>query len=415
MKRQKIGVILVVLAVSFGLHIYTALAICTDSVNGVIADGESDYITCIDITNDDLDADEGSNNPEPDTIIVNGTINGDVTGEGRGSVIGASDTITVSSTGVVNGDVSGESGGGAIGAPDTITINGTVVGTVVGENGGSVVGAPDLITINGTVTGDVYGEWGGGGTAASDTITIGTGGTVNGNIEADKWTASGSGNDIITILGTVNGNVYGEYNGVATAVGDDTVTVNVDTGNVTGMIDGNLGTNTLILISNTDLDALEALVAVANPASDSISWDSKTFTWLNFSTIITQGSNPSTVAPPMCNTVTDISAPGLPDGVYCRVLMSDGAWMTDAGTVPANLAQANPIVAVDVFRITGQSVTSADFGGYVQICLPGTGRLIFLDARTSPRAEVEITPVEFINGSTCGWIPNAGTLVLIPQ
>ncbi|PJF22293.1 MAG: hypothetical protein CUN56_06710, partial [Phototrophicales bacterium] len=120
-------------------------------------------------------------------------------------------------------------------------------------------------------------------------------------------------------------------------------------------------------------------------------------------------------APPMCNTVTDINAPGLPDGVYCRVLMRDGAWMTHAGTVPANLAQANPILAVDVFRITGQTVTTDDFGGYVQICLPGgEGRLIFLDATTSPRAQIEITPVEYIDGSTCGWIPNAGTLVLIP-
>jgi len=37
-----------------------------------------------------------------------------------------------------------------------------------------------------------------------------------------------------------------------------------------------------------------------------------------------------------------------------------------------------------------------------------------LDATTSPRTQIEITPVEYIDGSTCGWVPNAGTLVLIP-
>ena len=125
---------------------------------------------------------------------------------------------------------------------------------------------------------------------------------------------------------------------------------------------------------------------------------------------------PVVPAPPMCNEVSgDIVAFGLPDGVYCRVLMQNGRWMTNFGTVPGNLAEASPLIAVDVFRITGETVVNDDFGGYQQVCLPGEGRMIFLDATQSPRPQVEITPVEYVDGATCGWIPNAGTLVLLPQ
>jgi hypothetical protein len=122
---------------------------------------------------------------------------------------------------------------------------------------------------------------------------------------------------------------------------------------------------------------------------------------------------PSGPAPPMCNLIdsTDISAHGLPDGFYCRVLMRDGAWQTHAGTVPQELINNGVILAVDVFELSGQQVNN-HFGGHVPICLSGAGRLIFLDATTSPRAMIELETFSE-GGMTCGWVPNAGTLVLI--
>ena len=117
--------------------------------------------------------------------------------------------------------------------------------------------------------------------------------------------------------------------------------------------------------------------------------------------------------PPMCNVVNDSPATGyaLPDGVYCRVLMQDGGWMANPGTIPQGLVDNSVILAVDVFRIGGGALLAA-FDGHTPVCLRGTGRLIYLDAATSPRTLVELDPT-VRDGSTCGFIPNPGTLVLI--
>ena len=99
-----------------------------------------------------------------------------------------------------------------------------------------------------------------------------------------------------------------------------------------------------------------------------------------------------------------------PDNTYCRLLMKDGGVVNYAGAVPQNLIDLGVILAVDVYRLQGgQSIT--DFGGYSQICLAGEGRLFYLDARTSPRTQVELA-TESVDGFTCGWIPAAGTIVL---
>jgi hypothetical protein len=99
-----------------------------------------------------------------------------------------------------------------------------------------------------------------------------------------------------------------------------------------------------------------------------------------------------------------------PDNTYCRILMKNGAVVNYAGAIPENLIDLGVIFAVDVYRLQGgQGIT--DFGGYSQICLAGQGRLFYLDARTSPRTQVELA-TEIVNGMTCGWIPAAGTVIL---
>ncbi len=100
---------------------------------------------------------------------------------------------------------------------------------------------------------------------------------------------------------------------------------------------------------------------------------------------------------------------GMDDNVYATIHMQDGAWQYNSGGVPQDLLDNGVILAIDIWELGGDQV----FDHYQKVCLLGEGRIIFFDATLSPRPMVEITPVTFEDGYTCGWIPNAGTLVLI--
>ena len=100
---------------------------------------------------------------------------------------------------------------------------------------------------------------------------------------------------------------------------------------------------------------------------------------------------------------------GVDDSVYATIHMQNGVWQYNAGGVPQDLIDYGVIMAIDVWEQGGDQY----FDTYERVCLLGEGRLIYFDATQSPRPQVEITLVDFENGYTCGWIPNAGTLVLI--
>lgn len=100
----------------------------------------------------------------------------------------------------------------------------------------------------------------------------------------------------------------------------------------------------------------------------------------------------------------------MPVGIFCTDLFENGQF-TIAGSVPANLA-SSVIDAVDVGKFNGERTISGEFGVGLPICLEGQGRLFFLDASTSPRAQFELTTF-FVDGRTCGFIINSGTVVLI--
>jgi hypothetical protein len=111
-----------------------------------------------------------------------------------------------------------------------------------------------------------------------------------------------------------------------------------------------------------------------------------------------------------CVLTQNVLAPTAPDNTYCRILMKDGAVVNYSGAVPADLIGLGVIFAVDVYRLQGgQSIT--EFPNYTQVCLAGSGRLFYLDARQSPRTQIELA-TELLDGMTCGWIPATGTLVL---
>jgi hypothetical protein len=99
-------------------------------------------------------------------------------------------------------------------------------------------------------------------------------------------------------------------------------------------------------------------------------------------------------------------------GVFCRVLVQNTVFTGTGAEIGSQAVIDRGIVqAVDVFAIqngTGTPTLSAP----VSVCLLGAGRLIYLDATTSPRTPVDLA-ASFDGAYTCGSISNAGTVALV--
>jgi len=121
---------------------------------------------------------------------------------------------------------------------------------------------------------------------------------------------------------------------------------------------------------------------------------------------------PVTSAPPPVPQRCDVGGYSLeiPEGIFCTDLFANGRILIP-GSIPANLA-SRTIEAVDIGTFNGRTVVSGEFGTGLPICLGGVGQLIFLDASTSPRAQFGLNTFT-IDGKTCGFIINSGTVVLI--
>ena len=89
---------------------------------------------------------------------------------------------------------------------------------------------------------------------------------------------------------------------------------------------------------------------------------------------------------------------GLDSGVHFRQL--DGA-----GIGVQSIIDAGFLEAFDVYGYVEQGV---------DVCFPQVGRVVFLDANTSPRAIVPLQ-ANIVNGQTCVSINSPGSLVLLPQ
>ena len=89
---------------------------------------------------------------------------------------------------------------------------------------------------------------------------------------------------------------------------------------------------------------------------------------------------------------------GLASGVQCQRLDGGGIGIQ-------SIVEAGFIDAVDIWGYVEQGV---------EVCFPQAGRLLFLDARTMPRA---IGPLgsTVVNGMTCASIASPGSIVLMPS
>jgi len=121
---------------------------------------------------------------------------------------------------------------------------------------------------------------------------------------------------------------------------------------------------------------------------------------------------PVVSAPPPVPQKCDVGGFSLeiPEGIFCTDLFANGRILIP-GSIPASIASST-IEAVDIGTFDGKTVISGEFGTGLPICLGGIGRLIFFDASTSPRTPFELDTFT-IDGKTCGFIINSGTVVLI--
>ena len=105
--------------------------------------------------------------------------------------------------------------------------------------------------------------------------------------------------------------------------------------------------------------------------------------------------------------------------VFCRVLYANGApmqWLGgnlyNAGSIGhQGVLDLGVVQAVDVYSPVGLT----EFEGGVEICLKGTGSLIFMAASGAPRVPVLVGSHEIDDfpGFTCATLFEPGTLVLV--
>lgn len=92
----------------------------------------------------------------------------------------------------------------------------------------------------------------------------------------------------------------------------------------------------------------------------------------------------------------------------CRLLVQNGRFINPPEQIGAqNLIDAGVKQAVDIFDPSGTGTAAG-----AQVCLQGSGRLVFLDASTAPRAQSDLG-ASFNGVYSCGFIPGSGTVVLI--
>ena len=81
-----------------------------------------------------------------------------------------------------------------------------------------------------------------------------------------------------------------------------------------------------------------------------------------------------------------------------------------AGIGIQSIIDQNPIDAIDIW---GEGASPGGKGG--EVCFKGHGRIVFLDASTSPRAQSTLSTHLHRSGTqTCTRIPGAGTVVFLP-
>ncbi len=259
----------------------------------------------------------------------------------------------------------------AAGVRSTLWVNGT--------NGGARANLRNVQFLNNIQTST--------GTASASAITAFSGATVTitngifrGNQNSDSYTA---------VIGSIGGGTSVTLNGCMTFdsnVRADGSTAAIDAAALIGS--GGAGT---VTDSRTGLCPAAGFVFPQFPKKKS----KKTAT-----------PRPSPTARPLATTCIDLNQAtgivvhatyGLASGVQCQRLGGGGIGVQA-------IVDGGFIDAVDIWGYVEQGV---------EVCFPQAGNLLFLDARTMPRAIAPLAST-VVNGMTCGAIETPGSIVLMP-
>jgi predicted outer membrane repeat protein len=117
--------------------------------------------------------------------------------------------------------------------------------------------------------------------------------------------------------------------------------------------------------------------------------------------------------PPTCEELHDTSFT-IPPGLYCYVLMRNGAWTRIQGTVPESIVLLGVIIAVDVmyYDYPGHAAQNFPNDQYQRICLQGSGRFLYADIRNMPRTYATLQ-TEIQGEYLCAWVAAPGTVALV--
>lgn len=374
-------------------------------------------------------------------------------GDGGGIYNSGTLTITnstVSGNSANNNAGAGGDGGGihnAVGGSVTL-INSTLSGNSasngggIGGSGGGIFNFGTVTITNSTLSGNS--SKGGGGIFNFGTMTI-TNSTLSGNSTIG---VVGGINNIGTltlnnslVTSSVNGNCSGTFtsNGAAYNLSDDnTCGANVTQVTAAQLNLGSLGSNggptqTIPLLAGSIAigQGQPAICTLAQPngaggldqrgVTRKSPCDIGAYEIPSAPTV----NSASAVAPvvPLCSligggvdTIVRANVPNntITDGsVFCRVLNKNGTSVTGSDEI-GNLSvlQRGVIEAVDVFGLHFDGAPVVPFNTPVQVCLQGSGTLLFLDAVQSPRT-VSSPAASSQSGYTCANIPNAGMVVLV--
>ncbi len=442
---------------SYGGSIYNAGVLTV--TNSLFEDNSAEYLGgaifnyegTVTLTNtnfieNEVDIDDGGAiyNDEGSLTITGGIFDGNYTSEYGGAIYNDEGTISISGTTFSDNDTGNDSGAMEIYGGDVTISNSLFYGNSVVEDGGVSYIYDATVTISNSsffnndagYNGGVFYVDGGGTTLTITNSTfynnnsIDTGGAIYveaGNVTLIHVTiasnTSGNGGSLFFYVGTVTVTASILVNGDCSVDGG---TLTDGGNNIQYLAPGCVGTDTDpmlgafsggVLIPAEGSPAIDAM-PVCIVATDQLGTARPQGLACDIGAVEGSGAFvvpiPVDVGPIALGCVFDtpsgMELSNVPDNTYCTVLMRNGDVVNYPGAVPAELINLGVIFAVDVYRLEGGR-SIVEFPDYGRICLRGTGRMFYMDARNAPRYPIEM-PTERVDNMTCAWIPAAGTLIL---
>jgi hypothetical protein len=366
--------------------------------------------------------------------LINSTVSINTASDAGGGILNFDGTLTI-----IDSTLSGNSagGGGGIANEGTATLtNSTLSGNSAGVDGGGIFNGGTAILTNTTLSGNSAGTRGGG-IYNLDTLTLINSIIANSASGGDCRNAStitSSGGNLIedgscSVAGALLGEpMLGSLTGSpgyfpllpgspAIDTGDNSVCLATDQRGTARPFDGD-GDGT----ATCDLGSYE-LDTVTTPATPT---PTSPFT-ATPTLAVPVATLPPPPDTPRCEDLNFVAdgvvrasvSDALDYAVYCRVLYANSApvqWLGgdlyNAGSIGhQGVIDLGVVQAVDVYSPVGMTT----FDGGVEICLKGTGTLIFMAASGAPRVPevVGSRAIDDFPGFTCVTLFEPGTLVLV--